>query len=582
MGAGGGRACSARAARRWPARALAVLLPALLTHCATPGQPTGGPVDTTPPTLVDAVPAPGATRVRDGRVVLTFSERMAATLRPTAVTVTPALATPPEVSVRGREVVVELPAPLRDSTTYVVTVSTEAQDSHGVALRTPATVAFATGDVLDAGRIAGTLRDPQTGAGVGGMQVWAYRLGRTDSLPDPREAWPDVYRTETDASGAFGLGFLREGPYYVVAVQDANRNGRADAGEAFAAPPSATVAAVAAPDPPAGPEGVPGGIPSGVPDSVAARASAPEARPAAPPVPQVTLYRTRVDSLAPELRGVRAISNRRFIATLSEAVVVPADRAVTVGGVPAELYGVAERPSQVGIWASAAVPGDSVDVRLPAALADSSGNGVAAATRRVAVPSEPDTLATRFVRAEPAATDSVVVLGPGQDARLVLTGPSTRPFRLDLGAGGVRDASASAVRLDVGSAPLRVRLPAGDSVRVVTFRRPLARETGALIGTVAGAGGAPVLVEARRGSDPPVRRPVGADGAFRLDGLLPGEYRLRFLLDADGDGAWSGGRLAPYVPPERLAFASPLQRVRARFDTDVGAIDLSDLEAPGP
>ena len=191
-----------------PVRLLFALL--ALAGCATPGAPSGGPADTTPPTLVETAPADGATRVADRAVVLTFSERLDATAGQ-AVTVTPAADTAPEVRVRARQIEITLPE-LRDSTTYVVTVGTDLRDQQSVALREPITVAFATGDAIDAGRVAGVARDPATGAGAGGLAVWAYALADTAATPDPRAVAPD-YRTETGADGAFRLDYLRPGPY---------------------------------------------------------------------------------------------------------------------------------------------------------------------------------------------------------------------------------------------------------------------------------------------------------------------------------------------------------------------------------
>ncbi|MEM0963015.1 MAG: Ig-like domain-containing protein, partial [Bacteroidota bacterium] len=146
----------------------------VLAACATPVAPTGGPVDTTPPSLVEVSPADGTTNVSDPTVVLTFSERLSSRSG-SAVTVTPAGDVPVEVSIRGRDITLRIPE-LRDSTTYVVTVGTELQDQRNVALRSPITVAFSTGDEIDAGRLSGLIRDPRTGQGVGSMAVWAYAL----------------------------------------------------------------------------------------------------------------------------------------------------------------------------------------------------------------------------------------------------------------------------------------------------------------------------------------------------------------------------------------------------------------------
>ena len=79
-------------------------------------------------------------------------------------------------------------------------------------------------------------------------------------------------------------------------------------------------------------------------------------------------------------------------------------------------------------------------------------------------------------------------------------------------------------------------------------------------------------VRPEAGGDPATAL-VGEDGAFAVRGLPPGEYRIRVVGDRNGNGRWDGGRLAPYAPPEPLRTLSEAVTVRARWDTEVDAID---------
>ena len=542
-----------------------------MAACATPIAPTGGPDDTTAPTLAASAPEAGSVRVEadeDGGldVVLTFSERLDPQSAG-AVQLTPAGDTPPTSEIRGREVRVRLDS-LREQTTYVITVTTDLRDARRVPLESPVTVAFATGDRLDQGRIVGRVRGPEAGAGASGVAVWAYAvadaaaLDDPAALPDPRQRPPD-YQTETGSDGSFALDYLREGAFFVAAVRDANRNRRADPGEAFAAPPEPLALADSL-----------GGTP-------------------------LVLTLGRVDSLAPEPQRARGLSDRRLAVRFSERV-----RLATVDTDPWVVSDSA-RGERVPVSASYVDPISPQEVRLqmPRPLAegawrvalnragvvtDSAGNGVAPFDVTVQVPARPDTAQARFAGFLPESrvpADSAVVLRPDQQAGVAFTIPfgALPPLTVTAASGDTLSPDPFApnarevlLRLPPEARRFTVSLADGDSTRQRRYRRPGPRETGEIIGRVTGADSAAVIVEAVPEAGNPLRTTAGADGRFRLAGLPPGPYRLRFVLDADGDGAWSPGRLAPYGPPERLVFAGEPQTVRARFETDVGELDLAE------
>ncbi|PAP77023.1 Ig-like domain-containing protein [Rubrivirga marina] len=537
-------------------RPSAALLLLVLAGCATPVAPTGGPADTTPPTLVASSPADGSTNVSDRTLRLTFSERLA-TNAATAVTVTPPTETPPDVSVSARELRITLHE-LRDSTTYVVTVGTALADQRNVALRAPITLAFATGDAIDRGRIAGTVRRPETGAGVGGVAVWAYALDDTLGTVDPGVAAPD-YRTETGADGPFTLEYLRPGPYFVLAIEDRNRNARADAGERFAAPPA---------------------------PALLARDDSTAPEPAA-------FFVTTLDTVPPVAQRLRPLSDRRVAlrfdepvrlldtAAFGEAVAVTdsasGDRRAVSWYQPAA--------SAFEVYGEAAPPFPSTPLLVTSegtdALADSAGLGAPPFRLSATPPVRADTASARFDAFVPSAPDSVVL---GRDVRpgIRFTSPPGAlldavevravgetldvPFVTTDGVTFVPDSSATL------PARFTVVAPVGDSTASQRFVVPDARDLGALVGRVEADG--PVRVEVRPEAGAPVVVAADSTGAFVADGLLPGPYTLRIWVDRDGDGRWSGGRLWPYEPPEPLVFLAQPVQVRARWETEIDPITL--------
>jgi len=551
---GGQRAASGR--RRAYVRSRC-LLPAvcclLLAGCAQPVAPSGGPQDTTPPALEAAEPAAGAVNVRADRLVLTFSEGVDEAAARRAFSIAPGWATPPEVLVRGRRVEVRFPDSLRAHTTYVVTFDTNLRDLRGVALRKPITLAFATGPELDAGRIAGRVLDPRDGRPATGLDVFAYRLDADSAaLPDPTDAAPD-YRTQTDPQGAFSLDYLRPGPFFVVAVADANRNRRADAGEVFAAPPRPVIHAAE-------------------PDS----ARAPE---------PLRLFQTSLDTIPPRPIRVRTLSARRLAVRFDEPVRLRERDDVwtltdSTSGQPAAVrlaYPDADPQQLVLVTDSLPARPHRLALDRPGAVVDSAGNAARPAPLVFTPSAEPDTLRTRFagflpdgsqptVRADSAGVRFNAPPDSAMLARVAVTDTlgGALPWPLV-----TRDGLTYRV-FSEDATPFRLIVRSPDSTYVRTVEPISPDERGELAGVVLSEAG-PILVEVVTGQ---TRRRVAADssGAFVVRGLPEGEARLRAWIDANGNGRWDGGRLAPYAPPEPLVFLDAPQRIRPRWETVVDTL----------
>ncbi len=233
-----------------PVYLLAVLLP---SSCANPVPPSGGPQDRTPPAVVASEPAGGDVNARPDALRLEFSEFVNRSSFESAVRVVPAFEAPLTFSWGRRAVEILFPAPLRVNTTYRVTIETGFQDVHGVALRRPFTLAFATGPRIHQGRIAGRVTEADTRRPADGIFVYAYADAPADSLPAdsiPADTLPAAnlppspdYRTLTGPDGTFLFTYLREQPYYVAALADDNRNRQRDVNEAYAVPPRRAITA---------------------------------------------------------------------------------------------------------------------------------------------------------------------------------------------------------------------------------------------------------------------------------------------------------------------------------------------------
>ncbi|MEM8559283.1 MAG: hypothetical protein AAGG50_15785, partial [Bacteroidota bacterium] len=229
-----------------------------------------------------------------------------------------------------------------------------------------------------------------------------------------------------------------------------------------------------------------------------------------------------------------------------------------------------------------------------AAVVDSTGNPGQGGS--VFTPSSaPDTVQARVAAFLPPGVegDTLRTLRPDQRPGLRFTRPpdSTLPARLQFNPVtlALTDIGPDGVSYRTGSLPesgsVSISAPWADSVRTMRFSIPTASDLGELTGTVVrdtSHATAPLLVELYT-EDASERLAVtiaAADGTFRFDQLPEGSYRLRLIVDVNGDGDWTGGRLAPYEAPEPLDLVEATERVRPRWETAMDTLRFGVQPVP--
>lgn len=199
----------------------------IASACASPGTPPGGPVDTQAPQVVRIVPDSGRTGVSPRSVVFHFdevvSERPAGVASLSALFLISPRDGEPRVSWSRREVVVRPRRGWRPSTAYTVTLLPGISDLRGNIRNSGATTVFATGAVIPAGRISGTLFNWTEGRILQRGLVQARPLTDTSI----------VYVTATDSAGNFTIAHLPGGQYRVLGISDDNSNRALDPREAW-------------------------------------------------------------------------------------------------------------------------------------------------------------------------------------------------------------------------------------------------------------------------------------------------------------------------------------------------------------
>ena len=580
-------------------RAVLVLLAAaLFLQCANPVAPSGGPRDTTPPSVAASRPVSDTVNVatETQSIQLTFSEYVERSTLPGAVSITPSLEGRIRFDWSGRTVSIELPTTLRDSTTYIVSLGTDLTDAHGVSLEEPITLAFSTGPRINQGELVGRVVTPRRGEAQSGVDVFAYASPDTAGRRAPRSL-PEqpAYRTQTGDDGRFSFDYLREQRYYVVALRDNNRNRRPDPGEAVAAPPHPALPA----------------------DSGAAEV----------PVPWLL---TRSDTTGPSLQQANALSRQRLQLRFDEPVRLGtrepeawALRDSTTGTrVPVTAVYTAPDRADAIVLRTAAMDSTRHWVSLGTELVtDTLGQDVRPDTARFrAVPQE-DTVQTRFrafvpAEASPDTADFYPLLPeetPGvrfnqapdsstlrerlsvQDTvgtarSYTLNSDDGRTYRVQtdppLEPGEVLEMAVAAgpsgpdttyQRRFYRVSPRRLGALEGRALRTdTTLRVPgLERSAGRTVrdtaGSVSAASPSEILVELRPGETvlpvEPRRQTVAAGSTFVFRRLPEGDYRFRAVLDRNGNERWDGGQIQPYVPPEPLTWSSETTEARPRWTT---------------
>ena len=546
-----------------------LLVGVLLNSCAIPVLPTGGPVDADPPSVVEASPSTESVNVDTDMVRIVFSEYIDQASLLQALSVTPEFDAPFEIRWRKTRVDITFPEPLRENTTYILTIDTNLRDANRVALKSPITIAFATGPTINRGQIKGRVADNTTGSGIATVDVYAYALPDSSSILNELPEKPD-YRTQTADNGTFAFDYLSEQPYYVIALQDRNRNRRPDINEGFAVPPLSAVVA----------------------DTVS-------------PLIETPWLITSIDTIPPELQRVRALSEDRLLVRFSESIKLSSrapdawviqDSTATQTLPVRDLFILPEDSRQLYLRTSPL--SQAAYTLTPAPIADSSDNAVRPEPFYFQGVTTPDTLQLRWIGFAPESNrrgaTGEIVLEPGQFPGVQFNQSSATDSLLRYI--GVADTTNTAYPFTVSSedgATYSIipdaTFPPG-SLLTLTVNGALINQPdtsyseaysflstdglGELSGVLAltDSTESVPIVELYRTDTAPSSSPAAStsparDGTFKFANLPDkARYRLRIFLDNNLNNTWDGGQMTPYIPAEPVMWPSDSLQVRARWE----------------
>ena len=526
------------------------LLLLALGSCAAISSPQGGPTDKTPPRLLATSPDSAARNVKQQFIRLTFSEPVQVKDLAKQLLVTPQLPTTNPYTVREDRNVVTLSfrQPLDANTTYSFNFRNAIVDVTESLPAKRQSLSFSTGALLDSGRVRGTVLNLLTGRPVADAVVGLYRPTDTVTV---RKGQP-YYLARADAKGEFQLTFLRVGLYNLYAWGDKNNNGRFDEGEGIAYLPA----------------------PLAVTDTTG----------------PLALRLVRPDRLPPQRTALEATATRvqlRFNEGLAAASLLPVAATPATAAATQTATQLTEQARVLTLYKTPEVS----DGRYLLAITDSTGN-----SRR-------DTVNIRFPVPNAAGKKTVLagttvegnprgVYRQGQvkfrfpvPVLLVAGKPvgtlsedslKTRPLRVPADATLSADRSVLTVLLDTKAQKfVAIQLDStaitainGQSLQLRRpVRLPVTEQdpSGAIAGVIQ-TKATRYEVQLLNEQFQVLERLASPKGRYQFARLAPGRYRLRVLIDQDGDGRWRGGDPDLRLPPEPVYLYPKLLDIRAGFE----------------
>ena len=203
---------------------LGLLLFGLLAQrCANAVAPTGGPKDSTPPVVLEAVPQNHSVNFIGKKIEITFDEYITLENAKQNVLISPPMSEKPDIKLKNKTVTIKFKEDLSPSTTYTIHFGEAIKDLHEGNIFKDYVYSFSTGDCLDTLRIAGKVLNAEDKKPVENAYVGLYAAERDNLDSLPMTSIPN-YITKTDKEGNFRLEGLADKKYLVFAVKDVNSN----------------------------------------------------------------------------------------------------------------------------------------------------------------------------------------------------------------------------------------------------------------------------------------------------------------------------------------------------------------------
>lgn len=202
-------------------RGLCLVFLGLAIGCASPRAPTGGDKDITPPRIISEESSPNhQTNFSEKEITITFDEWVTLKDVLSQLVISPLMPMPPEVKLKGKSVIVELPDSLREETTYTINFGSAIADLNEGNILENFSFVFSTGPVLDSVSVFGRIVDAVTLMPAPEVLVMLHPANADSAIYTTK---PD-YVVRSDKEGRWRLENIRKDTFAVMALVDENLN----------------------------------------------------------------------------------------------------------------------------------------------------------------------------------------------------------------------------------------------------------------------------------------------------------------------------------------------------------------------
>lgn len=181
-------------------------------------EPNGGPSDRMAPEYIPTKTLPQNRSIffKAETIEIAFNEYIQ--VKPQLVTITPEIKPQPSISAKGKKLIIQLNAPLKENTTYTINLSGAVNDITENNTVGNLTYVFSTGSYIDSMSVSGTVKDAFSGNGISGTTVVLHDAGIDSAIYTSSP----LYYLKTDKNGTFQFNNIKKGNYKIYSLVDKN------------------------------------------------------------------------------------------------------------------------------------------------------------------------------------------------------------------------------------------------------------------------------------------------------------------------------------------------------------------------